>query len=256
MGRAAIMRRILFLVLLLANVLVFIWDKWLGPPAQISQQSTLPPHVQPLKLLAELTPAERQALAKSAEAAPAPIAPVRTPNPTVTAAASPEICVSYGPFPSIEALQTGATRLRKPGISVTERLVPGKVRLGYWVYLPPFVSQHQAEEAAGLLRRRGVKDLYVVTDAANRNAISLGVFTVRSGALDRLRKIRRLGYHALLAERFRDAPRYWLDVRGAESALPAASMFSGLGEGDVRIGRTAAHCGVALPAAPDPGTGP
>ncbi len=256
MGRAAIMRRILFLVLLLANVLVFIWYEWLGPPAQMSQQSTPLPHVQPLKLLAELTPAERQALAKSASAVPAPITPVRIPNPSAAAAASPEICVSYGPFSSIEALQTGATRLRKPGVSITERLVPGKVRLGYWVYLPPFVSQRQAEEAAGLLRRRGVKDLYVVTDAANRNAISLGVFTVRSGALDRLMKIRRLGYHPLLAGRFRDAPRYWLDVRGAERALPAASVFSGLGEGDVRIGRTAATCGAALPAAPDPGTRP
>lgn len=110
MGRAAIMRRILFLVLLLANVLVFIWYEWLGPPAQMSQQSTPLPHVQPLKLLAELTPAERQALAKSAGAVPAPITPVRTPNPSATAAASPEICVSYGPFPSIEALQAGADR--------------------------------------------------------------------------------------------------------------------------------------------------
>ena len=127
--------------------------------------------------------------------------------------------------------------MQKAGNQVTQHTVPGKVRLGYWVYLPPFGSHREADAAAKLLKTRGVKDLYVVTDEANRNAISLGVFSDRFGALARQKKIREMGYHPLLSERFRDSPRYWLDAHGADSQLLAASAFSDLDEGDVSIGR-------------------
>ncbi|HEY9664080.1 MAG TPA: hypothetical protein V6C65_36980, partial [Allocoleopsis sp.] len=90
--------------------------------------------------------------------------------------------------------------------------------------------------------KRGVKDIYVVADEANRNAISLGVFSQRSGAVERQKKIRKLGYHPLLADRFRDTPNYWLDARGSAAALPAAGVFSDLAEGDVAIGRADLPC--------------
>lgn len=228
--------RILFLVLVLANVVAFIWYGWLRPPAQTSPQMTPLPHVQPLKLISELTPAERQALVKASAPAPAPATP-EIPMPVTTNV--PQVCVSYGPFPSTKAEHTGLARLQEAGASVVQRTVPGKVRLGYWVYLPPFGSRREADAAAKLLKVRGVKDIYVVTDEANRNAISLGVFSDRFGALAHQKKIRDMGYRPLLTERFRDVPRYWLDAQGAENQLPAANAFSDLDEGDVIIGRAA-----------------
>ncbi|MGA9855141.1 MAG: SPOR domain-containing protein [Gammaproteobacteria bacterium] len=229
------MRKI-FLVLVLANFVAFIWYGWLRAPAQATHQMSPLPHVQPLKLISELTPTEKQALGKAS-------APVPTPAASAVTAASVsqnaiQVCASYGPFPSTEAAQTGYARLLKVGNQVVQRTVPGKVRLGYWVYLPPFGSHHEADAAAKLLKARGVKDLYVVTDEANRNAISLGVFSDRFGALTRQKKIREMGYHPLLTERFRDSPRYWLDAHGAEKQLPSAKVFSDLDEGDVTIGRT------------------
>ncbi|MBU6421826.1 MAG: SPOR domain-containing protein [Gammaproteobacteria bacterium] len=229
------MMRTLFLVMVVANVVAFIWFGWLKPPAPTPAFTPLP-QVQPLKLIAELTPAERRDLAHAPQSAPAGSRPASA----ATGAAS---CMSYGPFPSAEAAASGSARLRTAGAEVTQRLVPGKVRSGYWVYLPPFGSRREAEAAAKLLQRRGVKDLYVVTDEANRNAISLGVFSDRFGALAHQKKIRALGYHPLLTERFRDAPRYWLDARGAEQQLPAASVFTDLDEGDVTVGRSACAAG-------------
>ncbi|MGH8292237.1 MAG: SPOR domain-containing protein [Gammaproteobacteria bacterium] len=229
------MMRSLFLVLVLANVVAFIWFGWLRPSPS-SPSSTPLPRVQPLKLIAELTPAQRAALAK-------PLAPVPGPASAASADVSAQSCVSYGPFPSVVAAETSSTRLRAGGASVTQRLVPGKVRQGYWVYLPPFGSRREAEAAAGLLQQRGVKDLYVVTDEANRNAISLGVYSDRFGALAHQKKIRALGYRALVTERFRDAPRYWLDARGSAPQLPVAKAFADLEEGDVAIGREACSAG-------------
>lgn len=224
------MTRSFFLLLVIANVVAFIWFGWLQSPPQPKLVATPLPSVKRLQLVAELTPVERRALDKPA--------PVIQPAPATDTTAS---CTSYGPFLDVEAAQTALGRLQKDGVSTTQRLVPGKVRLGYWVYLPPFESHREAEAAAALLKKRGVKDLYIVVTAANRNAISLGVYSDRYGALAHQKTIRALGYHPLVTERFRDAPRYWLDARGAASELPAASVFSDLAEGDVTIGQAA--CG-------------
>ncbi|MGH8307839.1 MAG: SPOR domain-containing protein [Gammaproteobacteria bacterium] len=231
------MMRSVFLVLVIANVVAFIWYGWLRSPTQAPVHATPLPHVQPLKLIADLTPVERQSLADTAASGSTPVS-----TSTRAANRAPgESCSTYGPFPDIQAAQTGAERLQKDGASVTQRMVPGKVRLGYWVYLPPFGSQREADAAAKLLRARGVKDIYVVTSEANRNAISLGVYSDRYGALTHQKKIRQMGYRPLLTERFRDSPHYWLDVRGAENSLPEASVFADLNEGDVAIERT--QCG-------------
>jgi SPOR domain len=228
------MRKV-FLVLVLANVVAFIWYGWLRTPAEATHQMSPLPHVQPLKLISELSPAEKQALNKASAPTPTPAVAALTVAPASQNVI--QVCASYGPFPSTEAAQTGFARLQKAGNQVTQRTVPGKVRLGYWVYLPPFGSHREADAAAKLLKTRGVKDLYVVTDEANRNAISLGVFSDRFGALARQKKIREMGYHPLLSERFRDSPHYWLDAHGAESQLLAAGSFSDLDEGDVKVGR-------------------
>ncbi len=231
------MTRIVFLVLVLVNVVLFIWFGWLGPSMQTNHQMSALPHVQPLKLISELTPAQKQALAKSTP-------PASAANSQVTASQNEKLaCASYGPFSSTESAKSGAALLQKAGNQVTQRTVPGKVRLGYWVYLPPFGSRHEAEAAAKMLKSSGIKDLYVVTDPANRNAISLGVFSDRYGALAHQKKIRAMGYHPLLTERFRDAAQYWLDAHGAEHQLLQASAFADLEEGDVKIERQACSAG-------------
>lgn len=233
------MTRIVFLILVIANVVAFIWFGWLQSPLRTPSAFTPLPRVQSLKLIAELTPAERHELAKTSVSPSPSASPAKTSTNTPIA----EDCASYGPFPSNEAAQTGIARLQKAGASVTQRLVPGKVRMGYWVYLPPFGSRREADAAATLLKQRGVKDLFVVTDEANRNAISLGVYRDRYGALAHQKKIRQLGYRPLLTERFRDSPRYWLDAQGAASALPAAGVFADVDEDNVTVERAA--CGAA-----------
>lgn len=238
--------RLLFFILLIANLAVFAWYEWLNPAVGPAASQPLPA-AKPLQLLSELSPAARRALAKSASVISVPLAasaavPAPAAGTRAAAANAPVVCASYGPLPSLAAAQSGADRLHKLGLGVNERLVPGKVRLGYWVYLPPFGTRHEAEAAEKMLKARGVEDLYVVTDEANRNALSLGVFSQRDGALDRRAQIRKLGLHPVFAERFRDAPRYWLDVRGPENALPGADTLADLGEGDTPPTRQSLAC--------------
>ncbi|MGH8279984.1 MAG: hypothetical protein ACRETQ_10555 [Gammaproteobacteria bacterium] len=228
------MTRFLFFLLVVANLVALIWFGWLQSPVRSAPLAMPLSQVKPLRLVAALTPAERSALIVSAPA----------PQPVSGAVSSADTsCASYGPFPSAETAATGVARLQKDGAVVTQHTVPGKVRLGYWVYLPPFISSGQAESAAALMKQRGVKDLYIVTTEPNRNAISLGVYSDRYGALAHQKAIAALGYHPLVGERFRDAPRYWVEARAANGALPLAAVFADLATGDTTIGRAA--CRVA-----------
>ena len=244
------MMRILFLILLLANVVAFFLFRGTtqAPQAQYVPQPL--PAAKPLRLLSELSPDQLKALAQSSAAAqtqintpaPAPVTPAASTATATATPVAPVMCASYGPFPGEDAVRTGRERLQKDGAQVTQRLLPGKVRLGYWVYLPPFQNRKQAEAAEKLLKKRGIQDLYIVADEAKRNAISLGVYSQRSGAVERRKQMRKLGYHPVLADRFRDTPNYWLDAQGTADQLPAVKVFEDLAEGDVAIKRSEIAC--------------
>jgi hypothetical protein len=237
-------KRALFLMLLLANLGLFAWVRWYVQPGEKAPVPAPALTAKPLQLMSELTPAEKKALAAQAPAAAtAPMLVTAAPAPATAApSAQGQTCASYGPFPSADAAGQALTRLKAAGLTGAQHLVPGKAKLGYWVYLPPFGSRREADAAANLLRKRGVKDIYVVADEANRNAISLGVFSQKDGAEQRQKEIRKMGYRPQMAERFRDEPRYWLNAQGPEAALPAADVFKDLGDEAAPVGKATTAC--------------
>jgi hypothetical protein len=249
------MSRTLFLLLLLANLGLFAWGRLYVAPGGAALAPSPAPGGQPLRLMSELSAAERKELATvtplnapAASTAPASAAATHgapamgTGGATGAVALAAQVCVSYGPFQSADAAGQGMTRLKGAGLAVAQRTVPGKAKLGYWVYLPPFGSRKEADAATGMLKKRGVSDIYVVTDEANRNAVSLGVFSQKGFAIQREKEIRKIGLKPQIAERFRDEARYWLDARGAQGALPAAETFKDLGEEGTPVGMVSAGC--------------
>jgi hypothetical protein len=237
------MSRVLFLILVLANLGLLAWLKLYVAPGAPQLAASPAPGGKPLQLMSELTPNERKTLAATPAPAVATAPAVAAAAPATGAAAvAAQACVSYGPFPSADAATQGITRLKAAGLAVSQRTVPGKAKLGYWVYLPPFGSRREADAAADMLRKKGVKDIYVVADEANRNAVSLGVFNQKDGASQREKDIKKLGFRAQMAERFREEPRYWLDAKGLESALPGVEAFKDLADEGSPIGKASAAC--------------
>ena len=252
------MKRALLFALILANLGVFAWVHWYVLPARVEPAPAAAPGGQPLQLMSELSPAQKKALGATAAPAPATaqaqpgfttLSPANTTasGSVVIAAPAPSTgpvltCASYGPFLSADAAAQALARLKTAGVSASQRELPGKAKLGYWVYLPPFGSRKEAEGATALLKRKGVSDIYVVADEANRNAISLGLFNQREFALQRERQIRKLGFRAHMAERFREEPRYWLDAKGPESALPSADVFKDLSDDAAPVGKAISVC--------------
>jgi hypothetical protein len=242
------MKRALLALLILANLGVFAWVHWYVNPSHADLAPVAAPGGAPLKLMSELTPAERKNLASAPVPAPAtaPVLAAATHAApaavTATVAAGALVCASYGPFPSADAASQALARLKTAGIVGNPHAIAGKAKLGYWVYLPPFGSRKEADAAAAMLKKRGVTDIYVVADEANRNAVSLGVFSQRDGAVQREKEIKKLGFKAQMAERFRDEPRYWLDAKGADSAMPPADVFKDLQDEASPVGRVTSAC--------------
>src|SRR5579885_2151452 len=217
------------LLLLLANVALFGWlfNQQLYPSSDnLATSSTpLPADVPTLRLLSELPspPPRRDLAGETAPTAPAPetAAPVAASPETAIPPTAPA-CYTLGPFADetqrAQVRQSLAARLQ----SVRERgesSGPGR----QWVYLGPYPSTAAAEKEMTALKARGVEDLFVVRQGANKNTISLGLFKEKTSVTERIREMKALGYEAHVEARHETPPSYWLDVAvDAAQVSPAA----------------------------------
>jgi hypothetical protein len=80
-------------------------------------------------------------------------------------------------------------KLSKAGIGESSHKVVQTKRVNYWVMLKPYSARAKAEEAADMLKKRKVKDFFIVRSGEYENAVSLGVFSSRERAEQRYKSI-------------------------------------------------------------------
>lgn len=163
--------------------------------------------VPPAPTSAAVAPAPTPGAVAKETAAPAP--PIIVPPPEVPPPVA--ACYTLGPFADQEqraqVRQSLASRLQR--VHERDELPePGR----QWVYLGPYASSAAAEEQVAALKARGVEDMFVVKQGANKNTISLGLFKEKISVAERIREMKALGYEVHVEPRYETAPRYWLDV--------------------------------------------
>jgi len=205
--------RIVFFLLLLANLAFFAWT-YLGSgrasdePQLIEQQ--LNPHE--IRLLSSEQVA-KLAAERAKQAAERPKAP---PKPPVAA------CLELGGFnpgdvpqvqKALEPLGLGARLSQRRAEEVAS----------YWVYIPPLRSRQSASLKAAELKKLGVEDFFVVQeDSKQRFAISLGVFKTEDAANSRLAELKDKGVRtARVAPRETSVQKVYFSIREVPDALAA-----------------------------------
>ncbi|MEW9900261.1 SPOR domain-containing protein [Chitinivorax sp. PXF-14] len=185
----------LFAALVLVNLGVFGYLRLSQPVSVDSHQREF--HPEQVKLL----PASAVPTAKPKPAITPAATPPTTPAATQAAAERPAQaadagqCQSWEHIPAAElsrARQLLATL--KLGEPKGEPEVSEQKR--YWVYLPPFKSLVDAQKRTDELKTLGLadKDFFIVNDAgANRNAVSLGVYSTEEAARQRLEAMQDKG---------------------------------------------------------------
>jgi hypothetical protein len=205
------MLRLLFLLLVLANVAFFVYARYVGAPG------TRDPGAAGRQIEADkvrvLTPEQVAARTPAASPAPQPAAP--------PALAAERGCIEWGGFAPTELASARATvDALARGVELTERRVGPPT--GWWVYVPPLESRGAANTRIAEIRSQGIEDVsLVVEDPKYANGISLGVFASSEAAAKRLAEVRRRGVKAEAGPREASSQRIFLRFPDAPGELRA-----------------------------------
>ena len=184
----------LFALLALANVAFFMWTRWHGETQDGGREARPEVNAQNLRLLSELGSAR----------APRKVVAVRTQ------------CDRLGPLNEAERAKAAAV-LEQLTIPFTAREEAVQTPAGFLVFIPPVANERRAQAKLRELRRKGIKDVALLTDAAKRNAISLGLFTTIELAERYVAHLARKGVVAQIEPQTREEKQAWLEV---EAAVP------------------------------------
>jgi hypothetical protein len=221
----------LLLLLLLANILYFLWGRFvqeepetgiavvdettLGPPLTISRPSTAD------------TPASIGAMLGSGKS-------------TDLAAVVGRSCITVGPFKTNEEAEVARSDFEGQGMRVAVRGTQGQIFVGHWVQIRNIPDRATGNEMLATLRAGGLADAYLVPTEDEGLKISLGLF----GEIDRAERVelqaKSMDLPADITPRMREAAIFFVDI-----ALPpgkgAGAIIEQYGEDKVHL-REAATC--------------
>lgn len=206
--------RALFLLLLLANLLIGAWTRWVAPPATaVGRATPVSADPQAIRLLRE-APLARELASNGATSA--------------TADSLALVCVSAGPYVDRASAEQAAARLSRLGFASRSRPAREEIRVGQWVRLENLATPEDAANALGVIRSAGIADAYVIAEEGTGTIISLGVFADEARARQAVTIARMAGFEPQVVDRLRPADVFWLDIdRRANAGLPALEDLQG-----------------------------
>ncbi|MGD8177418.1 SPOR domain-containing protein [Marinimicrobium sp. ARAG 43.8] len=142
-------------------------------------------------------------------------------------ALAPPLCVLVGPYGAEEEAQAPFDRLRALDIDVSLEPLTVSDGRGYWVHLPPELSQRAALLRLHELQAKQI-DSYVIPRGELANGISFGMFSREALAVARQEALRQQGYDAKIHEIERTHRELWLTMPSAQAAALDDSLWTQL----------------------------
>jgi hypothetical protein len=223
--------RNLLLLLVLANVLYFLWGRFVQEPEEagvvVVKESELGP---PLEISRSTT----------AEAAASVGAVLGSGRPTDLAALVGRSCVSIGPFKTNAEAQGALAEYERAGMRASVRTTQGQVFVGHWVQIRNIPDREAGNAMLEQLRQGGLGDAYLVATEDDGLKISLGLFGEKSRAERVELQAKSLDLPADITPRMREATVFFVDV-GLPPGKGAGAMIEKYGEENVLL-RDLATC--------------
>jgi hypothetical protein len=186
------MLRNILLGLLLANFLVFAWQRWVIPR----------PVNQPDEIVG-LTEPRLQLLEKPGAASTPPD------SGSADADVAEQRCIQIGPFPDEDAAAPVRKQLARRDIETQLARRVGELWVGHWVQLEEMADQAEAASVLEKLQRAGLDDAYIFQSTPTYK-ISLGVFRSLEGAEAVAARARQLDLPIVMVDRTRPGSEVWL----------------------------------------------
>jgi hypothetical protein len=220
----AFLMRTLCLILILANVLYFVWSQLIDVqvnaldrmPARTAEP---PPRIVLAKEAAEPKAEDQPQEVRDVE--PPRVAPVEQPATMTARVGDPSLtCTSVGPFADLAEASQAQASLRGAGFDPRQRVEQGELWVGYWVSVQELPTRAVADSAMQSLTESGITDVYLMPGGDPNFTLSLGVFSDYQRAQRRADQVRATGLEPKIEDRKRAGSVYWLDVE-----LPQPGQF-------------------------------
>jgi len=223
--------RNLLLLLLLANILYFVWGLFVEEPAEtgvaVVDESDLGP---PLAVSRNTV----------AEAATSVGAVLGSGKPSDLAAVVGRSCVTIGPFKTNADADGALAEYEREGMRASVRTTQGEVFIGHWVQIRNIPDRETGNAMLEKLKAGGLGDAYLVPTDDEGLKISLGLFGEMSRAERIELQAKSLDLPADIMPRTREATVFFVDI-----ALPpgkgAGAIIEKYGEEKVLL-RNSATC--------------
>jgi len=223
--------RNLLLLLLLANILYFVWGMWSGddvePGIAIVSESELGP---PLDVTAN----------RDAEAAASVGAVLGSGEPSDLAAVVGRSCVTVGPFRSSDDADRAKMEYAGEGMRTALRSGQGQIFVGHSVQVLGVASRDEGRTMLSELHEGGLQDAFLVGNEEIGLSISLGIFGNQSNAEKVELQAKSIGYDVDISPMTRDADVFFVDI-GLPPGKGAGAIVEKYGEDRVLL-REAATC--------------
>jgi len=240
-------KRWLFLILLLLNLLLFAWG-YQRPLPESSVPSPLPPGEPTIQLLSE-SPTPPDASAQAAAKAPQPAtgsARLAGPQPTPKQASSQASTSGQGAGPADNAappppaapdrrcVRLGPLEQQRTAFDLTEALAKAghqtelktettHQQSGFWVLIA--LRERQVDTLVADLQAAGILDVWHFSKGPLAGTVSLGLYSDRARAEERRAVLTGKGFAAEIRPREVEVPTYWVRTHYVESDQEANSAL-------------------------------
>jgi hypothetical protein len=223
--------RNLLLLLLLANILYFIWgmlsDNSREPGVAIVRESSLGP---PLEATAS----------RDAETAASVGAVLGSGEPSDLEALVGRTCVTVGPFRTASDADRARADYDGDGMRSSVRAGQGQVFIGHSVQVVNVPTRDRGRAMLNKLHDGGLGDAFIVGNEDDGLSISLGIFGNQSNAEKVELQARSIGFDVDVSPMTRDAQVFFVDI-GLPPGKGAGEIVDKYGEERVHL-RDAATC--------------
>jgi hypothetical protein len=200
---------VLFLIFL--NLAFFYWASEFGSREVVLQTPKEVPGYKPIKLLSELQKETVQSISEP----PIKAQQIRLES-QVKENLQAQKCFSLGPFENDQQSDKIYDVLFDAGIQAKQRTVNQRQPKSYWVYLPPYKSQEEAQKVVNFLKQNKINEFYIWLEEPQKNAVSLGLFKKLSTARGKMAEIKKLDLEPKMEVRFDEFSEFWVDFNHHE----------------------------------------
>jgi len=153
-----------------------------------------------------------------------------------------KLCYSLGPFAKKAQSKTAQQTLSEASIKTKQIRLRDTSRSGYWVILPASVSRKAANKHIQKLKKLKITDYFLVATGRHENAVSLGVYSQKKLARNRVDEMIRLGFIPRMESVALPKKVYWLNWYKESKIQPEETLIGDIKKKYPQISKIERSC--------------